>query len=118
MVVDEGKILARKSARDSASEIIQLLEWPDGYGADFAEAFLEALRSKLPKRRTTEPTPEKPQPIARLGATVMPFGAHQGKSFDEVPLEYLDWLCGTQESFHQALKAYLKHPELISRRGV
>ena len=59
----------------------------------------------------------KPEPIARLGAIEMPFGAYAGKSFDETPIEYLDWLCRSDESFYKSLRAYLKHPDLESRRG-
>lgn len=55
-------------------------------------------------------------PIARLGNIPMPFGQHEGKPFDETPLEYLDWLCRSQEDFYKSLRAYLKHPDLESRR--
>lgn len=35
----------------------------------------------------------------------------------EVEIDYLSWLCGQQEASMKSLRAYLKHPELESRRG-
>ena len=116
-LVEDDRIKARIAGRQQAFEIVQLLEWKDGTGADFAETFLEELRSKLPQRAKSQEPEKPPEPIARLGATKMNFGAHFGKSFDEVPLDYLSWLCGSSEDLLKSLRAYLKHPELEARRG-
>lgn len=89
----------------------ELLEWPDNYGADFAEAFIDEMRKLLPKRRDAEPAPVKPVPLARAAAVVMPFGEHRGKPLDYVPVEYLDWLCREQETFLLSLQTYLRHPD-------
>lgn len=114
--VNEAVIAARVAGRKAAEEIKPLLEWPNNHGADFADGFLSQMRQLLPQRKADAIEPEKPQPIARLGAIEMPFGAHAGKTLDDVPLEYLDWLCRSQEEFYKNLRAYLKHPELESRR--
>ena len=89
--------------------------------ADFADAnFMGGLIDRIKRDSSSEPIEDvsdvKPEPIARLGNTAMPFGQYAGKLFDDVPLEYLDWLCRSQEDFYKDLRAYLKHPELESRR--
>lgn len=42
-----------------------------------------------------------------LDETVLPFGAHKGKTLDQVPAEYLDWLVG-QDWFKQKRDLYDK----------
>lgn len=113
-MMDEHKVAAKVAGRKAAEELVSLLSVPDGHGADYADILCETLRALLPKRRV--PEPEKPIPIARLGAMQMNFGIHQGKTFDEIPLEYLDWLCRSQEDMCKNLRAYLTHPDLKSRR--
>lgn len=113
---DTKHIEARIAGRKAAKELFSLLEWPDGHGADYADGLLAALREMLPQRKADIVEPEKPIPIARLGATSIPFGKWLNYTFDETPLEYLDWLCSSQESFCKDLRAYLKHPELAGRR--
>jgi len=114
---ERQRIQACIDGRRQAIELFDLLEWEDGFGADFAESLLKELAKLLPHRKKDEISVEQPTPIARLGSTLMPFGAYQGKRFDDVPLEYLDWLCRSQEDFYRDLRAYLKHPELTARRG-
>ena len=46
-----GRVEARVAARKAAREVLSLLSWPDGYGADYAESFLETMRELLPQRR-------------------------------------------------------------------
>ncbi len=119
MTVETKRVEARVAGRKMADELFELLPGilPDGHGSEYADALCEKLRAMLPQRKATEVKPEPLQPIARLGATVMLFGSHQGKTFDETPLEYLDWLCRSHEEFYKDLKAYLKHPELEPRRS-
>src|SRR3989304_3757079 len=96
---ERPEIIKRRGAgRHMAPELYTLI---DGDTADrvYMESLIEELRLKS---SFAEPTPEvasKPEPIARLAANTMPFGAHVGKTFDEVPLAYLDWLCRSQEDF-------------------
>lgn len=54
--------------------------------------------------------------VLSLSDTVIPFGAHQGKTFDEAPLGYLDWLAGQPwvcyGDFAKRLVQYMKHPAI------
>ena len=115
--MSEARIQARIDGREAARDLHAMLvddnckPWVDGTGADYAEALLKELASLLPSRTVREPEPEKPLPLARLAAEVIDFGLHAGKTFDNVPLDYLDWLCRAQEEFLGRLRAYLKHPD-------
>lgn len=134
-----ARVEARVAARKAAKEIIELLSWPDGYGADYADAFVETIRELLPKRRCpicggtehVDPLPgtvgrrcikccdvgnSRPVPIARLGATRIEYGEFIGQCYDDIPLERLDWYCRKAEENAKSLRAYLKHPDLESRR--
>lgn len=109
------RIEQRIAGRKMANELFGLIE-----GGNATRVYMESLIDELKRLAgiaEPEPATKKHEPIARLGATEMPFGAHGGKCFDEIPLEYLDWLCRTQEGFYKSLRAYLKHPELESRRS-
>jgi hypothetical protein len=108
------RIERRVAGREMANDLIEFI----GYEIDdaiFMESVIQTLSVRgLPK---AEPQPvAKPEPIGRLGATVIPFGQHSGKTFDAAPLDYLDWICRSQEEFYRDLRAYLRHPDLESRR--
>ena len=99
-----------------AVQLLSLIASKDLEDADYMDGLVERMIRDGSHKHIEEVAEVKPEPIARLGATEMPFGAHAGKTFDETPLEYLDWLCRSQESFYKSLRAYLKHPQLESRR--
>lgn len=99
-----------------AVELMQLVQSSDLEDADYMDGFLDRLNREFGQSEMNDVAQPSLTPIARLGATVMPFGGHKGKTLDEVPLAYLDWLCRSQEEFYRDLRAYLKHPELESRR--
>jgi hypothetical protein len=109
------RIEARIAGRKMGTELFGLIEG-DTSSDPYMESLIDEIR-RLSGIRHAEPEVEKHEPIARLGATEMPFGAHAGKCFDDTPLEYLDWLCRNQEDFYKTLRAYLRHPELESRRA-
>jgi hypothetical protein len=111
MTDQETRIKAKVQARKMAREIRYLLEWEDGTGADYAEAFLNEMKQLLPCR--TPPKPEKPKwNYAQLAATRMPFGETWiGKRFDEMDPSALKWLCKAQEEFYPKLRAFLTHPQ-------
>jgi hypothetical protein len=115
--VNAEKVAARVQGRKMAVELSSLIP-----GDNFHDLnFMEALTDELKEMAGVVPAVnievvEQVQPIARLATTEVPFGVHKGKSFDDVPLTYLDWLCREQEGFYRSLRAYLKHPELKSRR--
>lgn len=119
--MSEARIKARVHGRNVADEVFGMiggdLSMHVGHGADFADALIEGLQSLLPHRKSISVEAPKEIPIARLGATEMPFGEYMGHNFDGTPLDYLDWLCRTQEKFYAGLRAYLKHPELNSHRS-
>lgn len=98
-----------------AVQLISLIASSDLADPDYIGGLVDRIVRDT-SQKPIEVADLKPEPIARLGATEMPFGEHKGTSFDDVPLEYLDWLCRTQENFYKSLRAYLKHPELESRR--
>lgn len=79
-----------------------------------AEAFRIAVCGKQPEKPPEAPEPL--EPIARLGSIYLEFGWQNGKCFDDIPLDYLEWLCGKTEDTAKHLKAYLTHPELPGRR--
>lgn len=121
---NEARIKIRIIARNDAAEHYEMLmlsdgtpPWFDGHGADYAEAFLEKLAELLPKRRVAVPQPAKSVPLERLGSTLLLYGQHKGKTFDETPIEYLDWLCRANEDMAKDLRDYLTHPEIKIRRG-
>lgn len=99
-----------------AVQLLSLIASRDLEDADYMDGLVERMIRDGSHKPIEEETDDKPEPIARLGATEMPFGLHAGKSFDEVPIEYLDWLCRSQEGFYKSLRSYLRHPDLESRR--
>lgn len=112
------RLEARVAGRKAAMEAWELY-CPAITDFYFAESFIESLKAQTgiaDHERAVAECSVSEIPIARLGATEMPFGGHAGKKFDDVPLEYLDWLCRSQEDFYKSLRAYLRHPELESRR--
>lgn len=112
--VNRSRIASRVRGREAGTELLSLLDTEVRDDPEAMEVLVELLEgfTNRNKPKSTEPT----EPIARLGATKVPFGQHNGKDFDSTPLEYLDWLCREQESFYKTLRSYLKHPELESRR--
>lgn len=81
----------------------------------FMAALIEKLQADCLPSAPVMDAP-KPPSIAMLGDCRITFGAHAGKSLDEIPIDYLDWLCREQEEFYRTLRAYLTHPDLESRR--
>lgn len=99
-----------------AVQLLSLIASKDLEDADYMDGLVERMIRDGSHAPIEDVADVKPEPIARLGATEMPFGQHAGKTFDETPIEYLDWLCRSQEGFLKTLRSYLKHPELESRR--
>lgn len=64
------------------------------------------MGTELPSGATHLPTLQKFK---------LPFGKYKDKTFDETPLDYLDWLVGQnwlKPNFKEALGAYLTHPTI------
>lgn len=115
--IDPKRVAARKTGRREAELIFDcLVSWPDNYGADYAEAFLEELKNRLPQRADHKPDEKQLTPIARLGSTSLWYGEFKGQTFDDVPLDRLQWYLKVSEDNAKQLREYLTHPELESRR--
>jgi hypothetical protein len=118
--MSEARIKARVAGRETAEVLsdmaLEEIKSHPNHGADFAEAMIERLDALMPKRAGQRVADPATQPVARLGQTVIRFGSHCGKKFDQIPIGYLDWLCGEQETFLKELRAYLKHPGLKEYR--
>lgn len=112
--INRAKIASRVAGRKLAAELLECVDDDARSCSDLMEAVVEEFE-QFTNRSAAKPV-EKEEPIARLGATIVPFGQHAGKDFDSIPLEYLDWLCREQEGFYKRLRAYLKHTELEGRR--
>ena len=112
--VNRSRIASRVRGREAVAELLSLLDAEIRDDPNAMEAIVETLECFTNRNKPVAPVAV--EPIARLGAMLVPFGQHVGKRFDDVPLDYLDWLCREQESFYKTLRAYLKHPELESRR--
>lgn len=112
--VNRSRIASRVRGREAATELLSLLDAEVRDDPNAMEAIVESLECFTNRNKPATPLPT--EPIARLGATTVPFGQHNGKDFDGVPLDYLDWLCREQEAFYKRLRDYLRHPELESRR--
>jgi hypothetical protein len=107
---DIDPVLARRVAGSQlAQELLTLIE--PAQQAD--PQFMDGLVSRLERETGCRPAPT-PQTtsLARLRAVLMPFGQYQGRPLAEVPRDYLDWLCRSQEEFYCDLRAFLTHPEL------
>lgn len=112
--VNRSRIASRVRGREAATELLSLLDAEVRDDPNAMEVIVETLECFTGRNKPSEPVAV--EPIARLGSTTIPFGQHNGRDFDSVPLDYLDWLCREQEAFYKKLRDYLKHPELESRR--
>ena len=107
---DTETLTRRAAGRQLARDLISVFA-NDINDVD-TRAFLDELRTiMLPADKIPKPTP-KPIPLAQLEKTILPFGKYLGHFFDDVPFEYLDWLCRENERFLKVLQQYLKHPDL------
>ncbi len=114
--VNRKRLEGRVAGRTQGRELFSLLSDGDSKDKPFMEALVEEFQLRGGLLNPPEPEPPA-EPIARLGSTPIPFGQYKGQDFDSVPIDYLDWLCREHEAFYKTLRAYLKHPELESRRG-
>lgn len=107
--MNEQRIKDRRLGRDTAVEVIDLC----GLDAENQVAMQAMIKELTKLLLPPEPTPEPPKqpPFAQLETTLMPFGSHEGERFCDVPLDYLDWLCRSQEEFYKSLRVYLRHSE-------
>ena len=120
--LDQKRLSSRVRGRQTARELCGLLKQIELSDRDFMAACLEQLLTEAKLDLALIPASQLqaahvPEPLGRLATWQIPFGKYQGCSLDEIPLDYLDWLCRSQEDFYKGLRAYLQHPDLRSRRG-
>ena len=116
----DDKILKRKEARDSARTAAELVLGEAGrHDTDSQVAFWEEIGRLLPlppspvrHPGTTGIEPFNDAQARAWGKTRIPFGIHQGKRIDEVPLEYLEHIA-TPNEFQKHLRRYLASPRIV-----
>lgn len=59
------------------------------------------------------PTPNQDEPMtdveaARFGQELIDFGRYEGRRIDDIPLDYLSWVCDTQGLFAKKTHRYLR----------
>ena len=111
----ERRLRSKVAGRTAAREVFGLLAWEDGTGADYADSFLDEMRKLLPERRQPDPPKEISQ--AALNKTKIPFGQYKDQPLEDIPLDYLDWLCRSQEDFYYRLRMYLRLADGTAREG-
>ena len=109
----QDNIAARKlaeSARDFVVEIWQEHEFtPDGdalFWKHLHDLIGETAGIKLPEPVTVGVPPMNTEESRKFGRVPIPFGKHQNKVIDNVPLDYLLWL-DAQPDFRVKLSRYL-----------
>ena len=59
---------------------------------DFAEGFWRAIRRHLPKPSPATLGAMSDELARAFGNTRITFGKHEGEHYDDIPLDYLEWL--------------------------
>lgn len=111
------RIAQRIKGREAANKLLEAVDKRKMTSPPFRQGFYRRM-CEASAESTGDVANSKPEPIARLGKTRVPFGKYKSQPFDNVPVEYLDWLCREQEEFYADLRKYLTHPELAARRGI
>jgi len=119
------QIEARKNARVRVvPELIALLDSEFEGNPDAEDLLLEAVIAWVRRRRPTPPATGRPrwnmEPMTdaqakAFGASKMPFGMHNGRRVDEVPIDYLERVADPNE-FQRALRRYLNSPRIKAER--
>lgn len=107
--------LERVTARSDAELLLsEALDLAAGLTPGGREHFWRIVRDECAKQLpppasdARQPDPMSPAEVSRFARVTMPFGKHQGKAIDQVPLRYLDWLVGQPtDGFVAAVSRYL-----------
>ena len=118
MIADDT-ILNRAAARESAQTAAELVLSEAGrHDTDAQVAFWSEIGRLLPlppspvrHPASTNVEPFNDAQARAWGKTRIPFGIHQGKRIDEVPLEYLEHIA-TSNEFQKHLRRYLASPRI------
>lgn len=96
---------------------------PTHHALYYAQRMGKLLKVYTPKGEITEVAkPTQPEwetvPLPALSKMRVMFGRYQGRCFEDVPLEYLDWLVGQEWFTGKALvyvQQYLSNPSVATR---
>lgn len=108
----------RISGREWAEEILDELEGL-GIGPSHSEAFREGFWREIRRRVKAEAKKERARKVMSdersraFGRRTVDFGRHRGERYDDVPLDYLEWLADQGAE----LQAYLESRRLKTERG-
>ena len=93
----------RIAGREWAEEI--LLDVEGGkYSEDFQEGFRRAMKRRFRESRNRSDVKPMTDGQAReFGKQVIEFGQHRGRRYDDVPLDYLEWLADRGVELHRYL---------------
>lgn len=122
-LVNVDHVNNRKRVRESAAEIVELIEdvakgWPDQYRQYLWEVLQGECATRLPQVQLSAEVDESPMtdPEAkRFELERVFFGKYNGYTIGGILEEdpkYLDWLAGTDDSFKCQLRRYLKNPKI------
>lgn len=110
----EKRIKSLVDGRETAETVLGMLYPWQREDEHFMAAFVqEIIKSSGLAVEARKPEIDKtPACFERLRSTTIEFGKYAGLTYDEVPLNYLDWICGQQEDSLLLLRGYLMHPQL------
>ncbi len=108
----KSRIAGRKMAKDLLEFLNESQLTDQHYMAGLIQEIARSSGMLLEAKR--EPSKQSGDSLSfeQLRTMEIPFGQYHGQTLDEVPLNYLDWLCQEQEQFLSFLHPYLKHPVL------
>lgn len=120
IAIDESRVRAKVAARELCEQILLLVAGEhralvEAHGQAASEAFWanfrEAFEGHFPKPvAATGPAPLKPMDefeAAQFGKRTLQFGIHKGKTIDDAPRDYLEWLAYNDDDFKTDLRRYL-----------
>ena len=128
MPIDEHTITAKVETRNAADTIHRLacdeaLNHTNEACLAFWKRILENVCAVLPPEfhptRIVEHGPLAPMGDTEskfFGAQPMPFGTHQNKRVDEVPMDYMEWL-DREPDFRKQLNRYLRSERILAEQG-
>lgn len=96
-MADQDLIAGRKWAEE-------VLENLTAESEDFRFAFLRHMKSVFTTKEI-DPGAMTDEQSRRFGRNVLNFGVHRDKTYDECPLDYLEWLCDQNAELRRYIKS-------------
>lgn len=113
MTVEEN-ILMRETA-DEILDLIRSYEFSNLRFYDRLQNGIADIRSGyVPISETIEHVVVPVLDAKKIGNQTIPFGQYSGKRFDDIPLDYLEWLSDSSRDLSSRLDAYLKSKRIRS----